>query len=84
MFSVPISMAVVALLTFLGVKLDAAQTAMVVAGTIVAVKIAIALGAATIVTKGWAALKGKKPEGLPSGTAPGPVASAPEQPETKS
>ena len=37
MFSVPISMAVVALLTFLGVKLDAAQTAMVVAGTIVGV-----------------------------------------------
>jgi hypothetical protein len=80
MFSVPISMAVVALLTFLGVKLDAAQTAMVVAGTIVVVKIAIALGAATIVTKAWGALKGKKPEALP----PSAAAAAPETPESKS
>ena len=70
MFSVPISMAVVALLTFLGVKLDAAQTAMVVGGTIVAVKIAIALGAATIVTRLWATLKGKKAEAIAPAAEP--------------
>ena len=71
MFSVPISMAVLAILTFLGVKLDAAQTAMVVGGTVIVVKIAIALGAATIVTKLWEALKGRnKPDALPAAAAP--------------
>lgn len=81
MFSIPISMAVVALLTFLGVKLDAAQTAMVVGGTIVAVKIAIALGAATVVTKVWAAVKGKQPDTAP--TAATPAVAAPDSTDGK-
>ncbi|MNY67813.1 hypothetical protein D3C86_2054720 [compost metagenome] len=44
---------------------------MVVGGTVVAVKIAIALGAATIVTKLWEAMKGRnKPGALPAAADP--------------
>ena len=60
MISVPTSMAVLAILAFLGIKLTAAQSAMVVAGVVVAVKIAIALGAATVVTKLWQKFSPKK------------------------
>jgi phosphate/sulfate permease len=76
MFSVPISMAVIAILTFLGVKLTAAQTAMVVGGVIIAVKIAIALGAVTLGTRVLRALTGKKDE-----AAPAPAAQAVEAPK---
>lgn len=78
MFSVPISMAVIAILTFLGVKLTAAQTAMVVGGVIIAVKIAIALGAVTLGTRVLRALTGKKDEAAP---APAQAAEAPKPTE---
>lgn len=60
MISIPVSIALAFVLKLLGVHLSVGQSAMVIGGTILVVKVAVALGAYTGVSKLWDWFNGRK------------------------